>query len=342
MKVYRSDATRIETNDWKIVCDSTNSKYHPLVFYSHAHSDHIPKKLPQTDVISSHETKMLLKNIVSNYSEANFHDTYSIGNTEFIQKSSGHIIGSTALHINSDEGKLIYTGDVSIRNKGFIEPFKPEKCDTLIIESTFGSPEYIFPSYDEEIKRTKELITEYLENGIPVVLMGYALGKAQMLYHAFSKLSENTILHGSNFRINSILQKEQLENSIEAISYQEAKAINLLEEKNDWIFFTPLKTGRDPFFAFLKNKYNAKLFAFSGWCLSPNYKFRMAVDHAITISDHADYSELLEICKISDPKQIFTVYGHCERFAGELRREGYTSVPLSKQTILDSYFNKNQ
>ncbi len=342
MKVYRSDATRIETKDWKIVCDSTNSKFHPLVFYSHAHSDHIPKKLPQTDVISSHETQMLLKNIVSNYSDVSFHDSFSIGNTEFTQKSAGHIVGSTALHIDSEDSKLIYTGDVSIRNKGFIEPFKPEKCDTLIIESTFGSPEYEFPSYEEEIKRTKELIIEYQESGTPVVLMGYALGKAQMLYHAFSNLSENIILHGSNFRINSILQNEKLDNSIEAISYQDAKTTNLLQETNNWIFFTPLKSGRDPFFSFLKDKYNAKLFAFSGWCLSSNYKFRMAVDHGITISDHADFSELMEICKVCDPQQIFTVYGHCERFAAELRREGYTAVPLSKQTILDSYFKKNQ
>jgi len=342
MKVYRTDATRVETKEWKIVCDSTNSKYHPLVFYSHAHSDHIPKKLPQTDIITSLETKMLLKNFVSNYSEASFYDSFRIGNTSFEQKTAGHIIGSTALHINSEKGKLIYTGDVSIRNKGFIEPFAPEKCDILIIESTFGSPEYIFPSYDEEIKRTKELIVEYLDKGTPVVLMGYALGKAQMLYHAFSHLSENIVLHGSNFRINSILQNEKLDNSIEAISYQEAKTTNLLQEKKDWIFFTPLKSGRDPFFAFLKNKYNAKLFAFSGWCLSANYKFRMAVDHAITISDHADYSELLEICKVCNAEQIYTVYGHSERFAGELRREGYTAVPLSKQTILDSYFKKNQ
>ncbi|MCG3216697.1 MAG: hypothetical protein KAS63_08235 [Candidatus Heimdallarchaeota archaeon] len=332
---------KIESKDWKIVCDSTNSTFHPLVFYSHAHSDHIPRKLPKTEIISSHITKSLIKNFVKNFSETSFYDSYSIGNTSFEQKSSGHIIGSTALFIDSDEGKVIYTGDVSIRNKGFLDPFKPEKCDILIVESTFGSPEYVFPSYEEEIKKTQEQILEYLDNNVPVVLMGYALGKAQMLYHAFSDLSSNVVLHGSNYNINSILQSENIDHSIQAASYTEAKEDNLFTKKGDWILFTPLKSGRDPFFSFLKNKYGAKLFAFSGWCLSSNYKYRMNVDHAITISDHADYSELLQICRECDPDQIYTVYGYSERFAGELRREGFTAFPLSKQTILDSYFNKS-
>jgi putative mRNA 3-end processing factor len=339
MKVYLSKAIHIEGKNWKITCDSTNSNYYPLSFISHAHSDHIPKKLPKTNIITSNITKLLLKNIVSNFDDAKYHDNYKQEDVIFNQISSGHIIGSTALVADSAEGKLVYTGDVSIRDKGFLRPFEPMKCDTLIIESTFGSPEFEFPLYNEVIEQTKDEIFNYLNKDIPIVLMGYALGKAQMLYHAFGNLSETKILHGSNFRINTVLESERIDGYIDAVTYQEAKERNILDKESNWILFAPLKSGRDKFYSYLKKKYGVKLFAFSGWGISQNYRYRMGIDHSVPISDHADFSELIEICEKSEPNQIFTVYGYTTRFAAELRKRGFTAYPLSKQTILDSYFS---
>ena len=338
MKVFLSKAIRVNGKNWKLACDSTNSQYYPLVFYSHAHSDHIPRRIPKTDIITSNTTKILLRNFIKNYEEGNFFESYTIDDTTFTQKSSGHIVGSTALIIESTEGKLVYTGDVSLRDKGFLEPFSPEKCDILIIESTFGNPEYTFPPYNDVIKEAQEKITGYIENNIPVVLMGYALGKAQMLYNAFSHLSENIIMHGANFKINSLLLNEKIKGAIQATAYTEAKESSFLEQNNDWILFTPLKSGRDFFFSYLKKKYDVKLFAFTGWAISDSYDYRMAVDHSYPISDHADYKELVEICKESNPDQIYTIYGYSNRFAGELRKLGFNAIPLSKQTILDSFF----
>ncbi|MHA1551200.1 MAG: hypothetical protein ACTSUP_10215 [Candidatus Heimdallarchaeaceae archaeon] len=338
MRVYLSKAIRIKGKEWSIACDSTNSKYYPLVFYSHAHSDHVPRKLPATDIISSPETKSLLKNFTSNFPDGRFYENYKIGETSFKQHSAGHIIGSTALKIESTEGTLIYTGDVSIRKKGFIEPFKPEKCDTLIIESTFGLSQYEFPKYDQVIKETQDSIAENLDNNTPVVLMGYALGKAQMLYHAFSHLSENIILHGANYKINSLLKSEGIDAVVDCISYQQAKEKGLMEKERNWILFAPLKSGRDDFYSYLKNKFGAVLYAFSGWCISSNYKYRMNVDYSVPISDHADFSELIEICESCNPDRIYTIYGSNLAFAAELRRRGFNANPLSKQTLLDSYF----
>ncbi|MBY8999691.1 MAG: hypothetical protein KGD64_02130 [Candidatus Heimdallarchaeota archaeon] len=338
MKVYLSKAIRIKGKEWSIACDSTNSKYYPLVFYSHAHSDHIPRKLPSTDIISSSATRSLLKNFTSNFTDGEFFEDYKIGETTFKQKSAGHIIGSTALKIESDEGNLIYTGDVSIRDKGFIEPFKPEKCDTLIIDTTFGSSEYEFPEYKTIIKETQDSIVENLNNNTPVVLMGYALGKAQMLYHAFSHLSDTVILHGANHRINSLLKSEGIEGTVDGISYQDAKEKGIIENQRNWILFAPLKSGRNEFYSYLRNKVGAVLYAFSGWCISSNYKYRMDVDYSIPISDHADFSELLEICELCKPDKIFTIYGSNVKFAAELRKRGFNAIPLSKQTLLESYF----
>ncbi len=341
MKVYLTNVIRVDEKDWKIVCDSTNSRFYPLIFYSHAHSDHIPRKIPPTKIVTSSITEMLIKHFASSFEGASFLQKYSLDGTSFVQKPSGHIVGSTALIINSSEGKLVYTGDVSIRDKGFLEPFKPEICDTLIIESTFGSPGYEFPNYDQIISETREKIRKYLEDNTPVVLMGYPLGKAQMLYHAFSDLTDLNIMHESNFKINSLLLSRNIRGSIPAISYQNAEEENILEEKKNWILYAPLRSGRNEFNMHMRNKYGTKLFAFSGWCISSNYKFRMDVDHSIPISDHADFSELIEICEKSNPDNIYTIYGHNIKFAAELQKRGFNAYPLSKQTILESFFHKS-
>ena len=342
MRVYLSNAICIDGKNWKIVCDRTNSKYYPLIFYSHAHSDHIPRKIPATKVITSGITEMLIKHFVSSFEGASFIQEYLLNGVNFTQKSSGHIVGSTALIIDSSEGKLVYTGDVSIRDKGFLEPFKPEKCDTLIIESTFGSPEYEFPNYKQIIEETREIIQKYLEADIPVVLMGYPLGKAQMLYHSFSDLSELNIMHESNFLINKLFHSRNIKGGIPALSYQNAKEKKLLEKRKDWILYAPLRSGRNEFNIRMRNKYGAKLFAFSGWCISSNYKFRMNVDHSFPISDHADFSELIEICEKSNPNNIYTIYGYNIKFAAELQKRGFNAYPLSKQTILESFFHKQE
>ena len=338
MKVYLSKAIRIEGKDWKIACDGTQSQHYPLVFYSHAHSDHIPRRIPKTEIISSEITKLLIKEIRPSDDDTIFHDSYTINDTTFSQVSSGHIVGSTALVIESTNKKLIYTGDVSIRDKGFLEPFSPQQCDVLIVESTFGKPKYVFPAYDGIIKEAQEKISEYIDKGIPVVLMGYALGKAQLLYHAFSHLSETIIMHGSNYKINKVLLENKTKGSVPSIPYIQAKEDGIFDKVNNWILFAPLKSGRNEFNAYLKRKYNTKLFAFSGWCISPDYKFRMSVDHAYPISDHADFNELLEICNKCNPDKIYTIYGDNIRFAAELRKRNFNAHPLSKQTLLDSYF----
>src|SRR5206468_7818928 len=95
---------------------------------------------------------------------------------------TGHILGSRGLLI---EGRLFYTGDISTRRRGFLKSARIPEVQTLIIESTYGRPQYIFPDTQEVIHRTNKIISEMFDQGIPVVLMGYSVGKAQLLTALF-------------------------------------------------------------------------------------------------------------------------------------------------------------
>ena len=74
---------------------------------------------------------------------------------------------------------------------------KPEipKVETLIIESTFGKPEYQFPPLNQIIHQVNSLISEMYTRGIPVILMGYSLGKAQILTSLFGTWNHHFLVH---------------------------------------------------------------------------------------------------------------------------------------------------
>src|SRR5919109_3655481 len=117
---------------------------------------------------------------------------------------TGHILGSKGLLINCDE--LYYTGDISIRERAFMKPALIPRASTLIIESTFGRPEYIFPTLTEIIHKTNRIISEMYNLGVPVILMGYTLGKAQLLTALFGHW-EPIYVHDSIHKMNAVYKK---------------------------------------------------------------------------------------------------------------------------------------
>jgi Cft2 family RNA processing exonuclease len=42
---------------------------------------------------------------------------------------SGHILGSTALRIHSDHGRILFTGDFCPRDRLFLKGFRPPKAE---------------------------------------------------------------------------------------------------------------------------------------------------------------------------------------------------------------------
>src|SRR5574342_43658 len=108
---------------------------HDFVFVSHAHSDHVyrkPKNKKNIETLVSQETEMI----------ANARG-YDITNPIYDKK----------------DFELIDTGHI-LRSRGFMNPSKKiPKVDILIIESTFGKAEYIFPNPKDIIHRTNNIIS---------------------------------------------------------------------------------------------------------------------------------------------------------------------------------------
>lgn len=329
-----NEGLAIHNENSKILLDPSKIHNDNFVFVSHAHSDHIykkPKSKTTVKTLVSKETELIAN--ARGYEISN--PIYEEKNLELID--TGHILGSKGLLAFNE---VYYTGDISIRKRGFmIHQNKIPKVDKLIIESTFGKPEFIFPDPKEIVHETNQIISDAYEKGIPVIIMGYSLGKAQLLVDLFRHW-DPFYVSDSIENINTIYRKMKIPLR-DLITYSEAEK-NYCLSKKPWIMLSSLMTGRSKFLQSLKEKYNAITIGFSGWACNPGYRYMMGLDYAMPLSDHCDYNELLEVVGNSNPKKVYTIHGFSEDFARTLRDLGYEAEPITNGHIKKKGTTKSQ
>src|SRR5919198_4474684 len=118
--------------------------------------------------------------------------------------NSGHILGSALIHLHIGNGdhNIVYTGDMkfgrtySLENASWNFP----RVETMIIESTYGSKEDVFPRREEADARLIDIINNAVaENGkilipVPVVGLSQELILSISMYMKSSRLAETSVL----------------------------------------------------------------------------------------------------------------------------------------------------
>jgi predicted metal-dependent RNase len=105
--------------------------------------------------------------------------------------NSCHVLGSSMMHFNIGNGdhNVVYTGEMRFRDSIlFTKPsFNFMRVETLIIESTYGNREDIFPDYEIAIQRLVDSINSTLYNKEVVLIPVPYIGLAQEISLIFDK-----------------------------------------------------------------------------------------------------------------------------------------------------------
>jgi putative mRNA 3-end processing factor len=307
----------VHHKDSVIALDPSRHTDSHFTFVSHAHVDHLHKRSmakksnSKNQVLASKETALIAEARGYKIGQAaEQHDGFRLVDT-------GHILGSRGLLIDEE---VYYTGDISMRERAFMKPAKVPHAKTLIIESTFGRPEYIFPPISEITHKTNKIIAEMYDLGIPVILMGYTLGKAQLLTKLFGHW--DPIIYDSVAKINSIYS--DLGVKLESVmTYSQAEEQGLLRKNRPWVMVAPLMSSRCSFLKEMKNTCGAVTVGFTGWAVGSRYRYMMGLDYVMPISDHCDYNELVAAVKQCGPEKVYTFHGFAKEFASSLSRLGF-------------------
>jgi KH/beta-lactamase-domain protein len=97
--------------------------------------------------------------------------------------NAGHILGSSVTHLHVGEGlhNIVYTGDYKYARTMLLEAATTDfpRVETLITESTYGSPNDFMPPRVEAEGRLTSIINETLERKGKVIIPVPAVGRAQ-------------------------------------------------------------------------------------------------------------------------------------------------------------------
>ena len=321
ISISQRNGILIRTPSRKIALDPKRASAAEYAFISHAHIDHIHAPDGKSKLVASPETATLAR-------ARGYNLDSPLGEADGIYLSdAGHILGSKAALI---EDSIFYTGDFSRRDRGFLKGSLGIKCDTLIMETTYGSPRYVFADTEKIVSSVCKIIADSFDKCRPVVLSGYALGKAQMITYLFRRWAP-IYLHESVYKMNET--HISLGVGIPSLASQsaEGKSSNLLEKK-PWIMISPAMSGRSAFVRTLRERYKAVVIAFTGWAVDSSYKYSMNVDYAFDLSDHCDFNELVDLAKYCNPSKVYTVHGFASEFAEHLRFLGFDAEPLEPDT----------
>lgn len=300
-------------------------------FVSHAHSDHFAR---HDWTLCSETTGVLIERRyglprTGTIQRQPFHEPAAKQGFSLALLPAGHILGSAMLHVTrlSDGATLLYTGDFKLRRGLTAEPATLRQADTLVMETTFGRPQFRFPPLDTVVADMHRFVGETLEQGAVPVLLGYSLGKAQEILAALRGCPWPVMVHPKVLEFTPIFCER-------GCDFPEHRPFDAAAAAGH-VLILPPNTLRTAATRTLPPTRSAML---SGWALTSGAKYRFQVDEALPLSDHADYDELLQCVDQTRPTRVFTVHGYTTDFARDLRYRGHDAWSLVKDEQMELRF----
>jgi Cft2 family RNA processing exonuclease len=295
-------------------------------FVSHAHSDHIAR---HREVILSPGTAKLMR---ARLSGTRVEHVLPFGHTEPLAPDvtvtlhpAGHILGSAMILLeHARHGRLLYTGDFKLRPGLSAETAETPRADVLIMETTFGRPQYVLPPTVDVLFAIVEFCRETLAAGEVPVLYGYSLGKSQEILRALAGAGLPVMVHEQVRRLTAVCAELGVTFPEHAV-FDATRAVG-------HVVICPPQSAAGPLRRALPPHRTALI---SGWALDRGAKYRHGCDAAFALSDHADFPDLLRLVDLVRPRLVYTVHGFTREFAQTLRRRGVEAWALGRPNQLE-------
>ncbi|HUB68728.1 MAG TPA: MBL fold metallo-hydrolase [Candidatus Methylacidiphilales bacterium] len=294
-------------------------------FVSHAHFDHLAA---HKKIVMSEATRRLMAARLPGKREEivlPFDALHAWDEATYLRlHPAGHIFGSAMLHVSSEGETLLYTGDFKLKPGLSAEPCLPPRADTLIMETTFGLPRYVFPSPEKVWAGIVAFCRETLAEGATPVLFAYSLGKSQELLCGLAQAGLSTMLHPQTERMTRICQ--------EAGHAPAPYRAFAMTETGGYAVICPPQTRSSGWLEKIPRRRTAIV---SGWALDTAAIYRYKCEAAFPLSDHADFNDLLQMVELTRAKRVFTVHGYAAEFAATLRERGVEAWALGEDNQLE-------
>ena len=312
----------IEISDGKTVLYLDPKRKANNAFISHAHTDHI-----SGSGIATSETNEIIKYRRKKYEGINaaYYRPMRIEDLEVELYPAGHVLGSAMIRVND----VLYTGDFNTEGCHSCDAAHPKKCKTLIIDSTYGLPEFKFPQKKVVIEDLISWVKhETSKHG--VIIGAYEFGKAQEIIAHLQELNIPVYASENIVKIAEIYNK--FGHALNCMPINDiVKEEKMIGNRQQFIILLPLSKLRSEFVYNLRRS-GVRTAYVSGWCL----KYSFNVDAQFPLSDHADFEQLIRFVQGCNPERVFTFGGYAAQFAEYLKK----ILDINASTILSNHFER--
>lgn len=297
MRVRWKGGVLVECGGVQVMFDPQNNRFsHCLVFVSHGHFDHSTAfRIDDMQKYSSQQTFDLIVSFgiqPQNWQPLEMGKKVVFDDVEVVPHNSGHVLGSYEFEVKTPEGNVLFTGDFNTEYTKTMKPAEPIQCDVLVLEATFGSPSFTFPSEDKVGKEMVNWAKKVIRSGKIPTFQADPLGNAQEIISIFNESRIPVVSHWKVSRINRIYEAHGYK-----LDYLDAKSNEAQEviDSGNLIYVTPKQLD-------LQDHPDFVPALVSGWAM-------WAKKTAFPLSDHADFPRLIRFVEECRPKIVLTCHG---------------------------------
>ncbi len=328
------DGLIVGVSDTMLVADPSTTRQLPRsarVLVSHAHADHTGGFRHRGLKQSTNETLdihyALRYGRIENFQALCINQGITMDDVNILALDAGHMWGSAQFLINTPSTSVLYTGDINCVDTLTTKAAEPHECDILVMEATYGAPQYKFPSREMVYAQMVEWALDTLKQGRVPCLHVYAAGKAQEVVKLFNVYTRLPVVVSPRLDgVNRACHNSGL--SLDWFSAGSRDGKNILD-RDPCVYLT---TTNDP--VRIRRKHS-RAYA-TGWALSRRWGIT-----SFPLSSHADFDQLFSFVKACNPKKVYVFTGFAREFGrwvrSKLGLEARTIPSFIQRTLGDDY-----
>ena len=276
---------------------------------THAHGDHVGR---HRRILCTKETAAFVKKRTghgADYWERAFGEPTAVGDLTITLWPAGHILGSAMARIEGPGGSVLYSGDFKLAGGVTTPPADPPRADRLVMEATFGLPEFTFKDDQANRAAMVAFAHEAIADETTPVFLAYALGKGQEVLAILSQAGVPVAAHPAIWNLCPPYRAA-------GVAFPGAVSLRRRPQHRCAVVVPPrlartqLVTDRGPL----------RIAAVTGWATRLGHT---TIDAVFPLSDHGDYDDLIALVERVAPKRVDVLHGYANEFAQDLRGRGY-------------------
>jgi putative mRNA 3-end processing factor len=287
-----------------VACDAFDET-RPLRVVTHAHADHLVglrRSLRSCDKVLMTAATRDLIGVVNgslpldegSVELLDYGEPFEYGGERVTLVKADHILGAAQVLVEDADGnRVAYTGDFRVDGT---EPLVD--CDALVVEATYGNP-----SFRRAFKvDVRELLVSMVEKKLrqgTVYVFGYH-GKLQEVMQILHRadVSVPFVMPEKVFHVSKVCEVHGMQLGCLALS-TEKEGRKLLDENLPCVAFYHMNSRKSV-------GLDSSRICVSGWEFRSPCRQIGEREHLIALSDHSDFSGLLEYVRRSRPKRVVT------------------------------------